>query len=152
LTFSHGRDIQPAWSPDGTQLVFVSDRSGSWDLYTMPSVGGAATPITRDANTERGPSWTPDGTAVVFASDSATGGGGSPSPSPSSTPSDSPSPSPSVSPSPTPTPTPTPTPSEPPGVSGAAWGIFSEPRNGHDGQTVIDELEARIGRDFTGQR
>jgi hypothetical protein len=46
-----------------------------------------------------------------------------------------------------------PTPTTPPsGIHGAAWGIFSAPRNGNDGQTVIEKLQGEIGRVFTGQR
>jgi hypothetical protein len=34
----------------------------------------------------------------------------------------------------------------------AVWGIFSEPRDGKDGQGVVDALEKKIGRHFSGQR
>jgi hypothetical protein len=152
LTSTRATDVQPAWSPDGTRLAFASDRSGNWDIFTMPSAGGDATQVTFDKATDRSPSWSPDGTVVVFSSDITTSN--TPTPTPSDSPTSSPSPTPSASPteSPTPTPTPTQTPTEPPVTSEAAWGIFSEPRGGQDGQTVIDQLESKIGRDFSGQR
>ena len=34
----------------------------------------------------------------------------------------------------------------------AVWGIFSESRGGNNGQAVVNQLQSRIGRDFTGQR
>jgi dipeptidyl aminopeptidase/acylaminoacyl peptidase len=32
-------DVAPAWSPDGSYLVFLSDRDGAWKLYRMRSDG-----------------------------------------------------------------------------------------------------------------
>src|SRR4030042_2973626 len=29
-----------AWTPDGRSLVFLSDRSGTWDLWTVAITGG----------------------------------------------------------------------------------------------------------------
>ena len=37
--------FQPEWSPDGTDLVFVSDRSGWWNLYRFTLATGAVRPI-----------------------------------------------------------------------------------------------------------
>jgi hypothetical protein len=33
--------FQPEWSPDGAQIVFVSDRSGWWNLYSLDLATGA---------------------------------------------------------------------------------------------------------------
>jgi Tol biopolymer transport system component len=145
LTSGSSTDVQPAWSPDGTRLAFVSDRMGNWNIFTMPAAGGAAKQLTFAKAIDRGPSWTPDGTAVVFSSNISVS-----DPTPTPTPSETPTPTPT--PTETPTPTPTPTPTDPPVTSAAAWGIFSEPRGGQNGQQVIDELESKIGRPFTGQR
>ena len=44
LTFDATGNYDPAWSPDGTQILFRSDRTGFSDLWLIPSAGGAATP------------------------------------------------------------------------------------------------------------
>jgi len=35
-------DADPVWTPDGTRVLFASDRSGSMDVWSVPVVGGAA--------------------------------------------------------------------------------------------------------------
>jgi Tol biopolymer transport system component len=37
--------LQPEWSPDGTDIVFVSDRSGWWNLYRFTLATGEVRPI-----------------------------------------------------------------------------------------------------------
>ena len=37
LTRSPGRDLRPAWSPDGTRLAFVSVRDGDKELAAIPA-------------------------------------------------------------------------------------------------------------------
>jgi dipeptidyl aminopeptidase/acylaminoacyl peptidase len=37
--------FQPEWSPDGADLVFVSDRSGWWNLYRLTLATGLVRPI-----------------------------------------------------------------------------------------------------------
>ena len=41
LTTDPGRDSQPHFSTDGSRLAFVSDRSGSPQLYVISAAGGA---------------------------------------------------------------------------------------------------------------
>lgn len=63
----HG-DGSPRWSPDGTQIAFVSDRDkpGS-QLYLIPADGGEARKLT---SLEEGgiqvPAWSPDGSRIAF--------------------------------------------------------------------------------------
>jgi Tol biopolymer transport system component len=45
LTTSPGNDGLPVWSPDGKNIAFVSDRSGSWGVYIMPGTGGTPTKV-----------------------------------------------------------------------------------------------------------
>jgi Tol biopolymer transport system component len=35
----------PAWSPDGSQLAFVTDRSGVWEIWVMNADGGDSHPL-----------------------------------------------------------------------------------------------------------
>jgi Tol biopolymer transport system component len=67
---SLGRDLKPAWSPDGQQLLFIRQQSNlHGDLYRMPVDGGKATRLTRDGRTTGGddnPTWSPDGQQVLF--------------------------------------------------------------------------------------
>src|SRR5215208_3831615 len=39
LTNDPARDIQPAWSPDGTKIAFVSIRDGNTEVYVMNADG-----------------------------------------------------------------------------------------------------------------
>lgn len=32
----------PAWSPDGSQITFLTDRTGQWEIWTMPAPGTQA--------------------------------------------------------------------------------------------------------------
>jgi Tol biopolymer transport system component len=32
-------NVSPAWSPDGEQIVFLSDRGGKWEFYVMNADG-----------------------------------------------------------------------------------------------------------------
>jgi TolB protein len=66
-------DIQPAWSPDGQFIVFVSNREGSSDLWAIPVLGGDATRLTWDASEEVQPDWSPDGDSIVFTSNRSGG-------------------------------------------------------------------------------
>jgi serine/threonine protein kinase/Tol biopolymer transport system component len=39
FTFGAGNNISPVWSPDGSRIVFASDRDGSFSLFEKPSSG-----------------------------------------------------------------------------------------------------------------
>lgn len=42
LTQNTALDDEPCWSPDGTRVLFTSDRGGAAGLWTMPATGGDA--------------------------------------------------------------------------------------------------------------
>ncbi|NIQ57747.1 MAG: S9 family peptidase, partial [Gemmatimonadetes bacterium] len=47
LTTPAGSNSQPAWSPDGAWLAFVSTRGGNGpQVYLLPTAGGEARPLT----------------------------------------------------------------------------------------------------------
>ncbi|MGI9174186.1 MAG: DPP IV N-terminal domain-containing protein, partial [Rhodothermales bacterium] len=47
LTTSEADDFAPSWSRDGQWVYFVSNRSGTWQIWRMPAVGGTAEQVTR---------------------------------------------------------------------------------------------------------
>ena len=53
-------ESSPSWSPDGSQLVFVSDRSGKPQLYTIKKNGGSMNRLkTNISNNCTEPDWNP---------------------------------------------------------------------------------------------
>ncbi|PDV97760.1 hypothetical protein CJ255_22215, partial [Candidatus Viridilinea mediisalina] len=54
--------IQVAWSPDGTQLAYASNRTGSYHIYLLDLATGATTAISDDPADEFLPTFAPDGT------------------------------------------------------------------------------------------
>ncbi|MBY0375722.1 MAG: S9 family peptidase, partial [Bryobacteraceae bacterium] len=49
-----GNNDRPRWTPDGKQLVFISTRSGSSQVWIMNADGGAARPVTNLATEASG--------------------------------------------------------------------------------------------------
>lgn len=67
LTKTLGENRGPAWSPDGTKIAFVSNRSGDFELYVMNSDGTGVTPLNvGSVSYDIRPAWSPDGTKIVF--------------------------------------------------------------------------------------
>lgn len=79
LTDDPAMDWAPAWSPDGTRLAFVSDRSGSHQVYVVRADGASGGQGVRQlADLGQGtesPAWSPDGfwLAVVAYTGHGTG-------------------------------------------------------------------------------
>jgi serine/threonine-protein kinase len=69
-------DTQPAWSPDGVRIVFVSDRTGSGPsaLYVMDADGSNVAPLTDGTGSASDPAWSPDGSRIAFTEDHEEGG------------------------------------------------------------------------------
>jgi dipeptidyl aminopeptidase/acylaminoacyl peptidase len=60
-------DHTPRWSPDGSQLAFVSDRSGWKELYRVEIGGGSVQRLTRLEAEVTDFAWSPDGRRIVLA-------------------------------------------------------------------------------------
>lgn len=61
-------DEDPAWSPDGNQIIFVSRRDSNPEVYRMDANGSHQINLTRDEDRDYQPVWSPDGTYIAFAS------------------------------------------------------------------------------------
>jgi Tol biopolymer transport system component len=58
----------PEPSPDGREVAFQSQRSGTRDIFVMPAEGGAAQPVRVAPGDDNGPFWSPDGKRLGFFS------------------------------------------------------------------------------------
>ena len=64
------RDLEPRWSPDGSRLAFLSERTAKdkLQLYVMPADGGEPTKLTALDNGVSAIAWAPDGARLAFVS------------------------------------------------------------------------------------
>ncbi len=68
LTDGIAHDMQPRFSPDGQEVVFVSDRSGDDNIWLMAADGSDVRPLTKGVSSSYiSPEWTPDGDYVVVS-------------------------------------------------------------------------------------
>ena len=78
LTIMEKGACQPSWSPDGSQLVFISPCVGRGDLfetiynesslYTINADGTGLEQLTPAPGSDFEPAWSPDGTQIAFTS------------------------------------------------------------------------------------
>src|SRR5436190_13188921 len=69
LTSTQGVEIDPYFSPDGSQIAFSSTVAGNTDVYVVPTPGGDPKRLTYHPGADRVRGWTPDGRRVMFASE-----------------------------------------------------------------------------------
>ncbi len=65
LTNHPANDSQPKFSPDGNMIAFVSDRSGTEQIFSMPATGGAPQQKTFHSEGYALQDWFPDGQSVL---------------------------------------------------------------------------------------
>ena len=66
LTSAKSNDTRPRFSPDGHQLLFISDRSGKPQVWLMPLQGGEPRQLTDLPNGAGGAEWSPDGKRLLL--------------------------------------------------------------------------------------
>lgn len=66
LTWSGERNGWGRWSPDGSQIAFVSDRAGDSALFVLSLAGGDAREVTRCTHAIGDVAWSPDGAHIAF--------------------------------------------------------------------------------------
>ncbi len=78
LTKGNFDEAAPAWSPDGTQIAFVSNRSAdkekneNTDIWVMDAKPGASMlQLTTWAGEDSQPQWSPDGKMIAYSSSSS---------------------------------------------------------------------------------
>jgi tricorn protease len=60
-------ELNPAWSPDGKWIAYLSDKTGEYEIYLRPQMGGDETRVTSDGGVYRyGPAWSPDSKKLLY--------------------------------------------------------------------------------------
>jgi dipeptidyl aminopeptidase/acylaminoacyl peptidase len=68
LTNAKKSSQSPAWSPNGTRLAFISDRTDKRQIYIINPVGGEADVLTSLEEGVSNFAWAPDGKAIAYTS------------------------------------------------------------------------------------
>jgi len=66
LTTGNYRDTSPRWSPDGSQLLHLSDREGSSQIFRRWMDTGQSGKLTNLTSAPAGIAWSPDGQWISF--------------------------------------------------------------------------------------
>jgi Tol biopolymer transport system component len=79
ITARGGTNVDPSFSPDGTQIAFVGCPRAvcteqDYEIYLVASTGGKAQRVTTDSLRDQDPCWSPDGTRLAWLT--ALGGSG----------------------------------------------------------------------------
>jgi TolB protein len=61
----------PAWSHDGGEIAFTSNRDGRTHIFVMNADGTGTRPVTKTQHSDEHPTWSPDGRWIVFAREGA---------------------------------------------------------------------------------
>lgn len=59
-------DMNAQWSPDGSKIVFASDRNGNFDLFAIAPDGSGLTQLTGGDGDDQYATWSPDGRRIAF--------------------------------------------------------------------------------------
>ncbi|MCC7161891.1 MAG: PD40 domain-containing protein [Anaerolineae bacterium] len=75
LTTDAAQEAQPAWSPDGARIAYVSNRSGISQVWVMNADGSNAVQLTNIPAGAEQPKWSPDGNWLAFVTYTGSGEG-----------------------------------------------------------------------------
>ncbi len=65
----HARAWDPAWSPDGSQIVYTCNYGGDTNIWIANADGSNAVQLTTQPNIDWDPAWSPDGSKILFSHD-----------------------------------------------------------------------------------
>ena len=64
-----GSDGQPAWSPNGRQIAYISQDDGNFEIYRIDADGSNKVRLTNNPSSDGLPVWSPNGQWIAFRSD-----------------------------------------------------------------------------------
>jgi len=76
VTNNPSDDWQAAWSPDGQQIAFSSNRDGNYEIYVMNADGTNQIRLTNNSVDDWAPVWSHDGKMITFGSNISENYGG----------------------------------------------------------------------------
>src|ERR1700682_4592291 len=65
VTTGNAREFQPAWSPDGKTIAYVTWSNEGGQLWKVPAAGGTSQQLSKSAGVYSNPECSPDGTKIV---------------------------------------------------------------------------------------
>ncbi len=68
LVSNGASNISPQWSPDGSKVLYISDKTGNEDVWVVDSAGGEPRDVTAWPTDEGAAAWSPDGDSVYVVS------------------------------------------------------------------------------------
>ncbi len=66
LISSTRQELCPSYSPDGSKIASISDRSGGYQLWVCDSDGSNAMQLSWGGLVDNGPRWSPDGRTLAY--------------------------------------------------------------------------------------
>src|SRR2546422_11714268 len=68
LTNNPALDYPAGWSPDGSKILFETNRDGNYEIYVMNADGSGQVNLTNNPASDADPAWSPDGSKIAFNS------------------------------------------------------------------------------------
>lgn len=62
------RVMTPTWAPDSKSVLYISTRSGAYNIYSIPLQGGTPKALSNAPGSQRYPVYSPNGTRICFPS------------------------------------------------------------------------------------
>lgn len=68
ITTGGSAQWHPSYSPDGGSIVYSSNESGNWDIWTINEDGSGEKKLTTNQKSQTNPRYSPDGKKIIYAS------------------------------------------------------------------------------------